>query len=260
MPNVVGQSATAAGAAINAAGLLYEFTAYTSVGATAENNQTVKSQDPAAGTSILCNSNTGLTIYEYSGTPTPTPVTPTPTPVTPTPTPVTPTPAPPVNCTMPNVVGLSESAAAGAINSAGLLYEFTTETSVGATAQNNGTVKSQSPSAGTSVACGSNTGLTIYVYTAPTPVTPTPVTPTPVTPTPVTPTPVTPTPVTPTPVTPTPVTPTPVTPTPVTPTPVTPTPVTPTPTAAPGVTLCCFGACACECQDFPAGTNYEDYC
>ena len=63
---------------------------------------------------------------------------------------------------MPNVVGLSESAASSAIVSAGLLYEFTYYTSVGATAENDGTVQSQDPLAGASVACGSNTGLTIY--------------------------------------------------------------------------------------------------
>jgi beta-lactam-binding protein with PASTA domain len=268
MPNVVGLTESAAGSAINSHGINYEFTNYynNAQGATPQNNGTVAAQSPAAGTYApeLGGNGSGatLTIYQYSVTPTPvtptpvtpTPVTPTPvtpTPVTPTPvtpTPVTPTPVTPANCTMPNVVGLSQSAASSAIVASGWLYEFTDYTSVGATPQNNGTVKSQDPAAGTVGQCGLNSGLTIYEY-ASTPVSPTPVTPTPVTP-------VTPTPVTP--VTPTPVTP--VTPTPVTPTPVAPVTPTPTPAGEPGVTLCCFGSCVCECREFPPGTEFEDYC
>ena len=85
MPNVIGLSEGAAAAAINAAGILYEFTNYTSVGATAANNNTVQAQDPAPGTPYL-GLNAGLTLYAY------TPVTATPTPTTPNTSSPTPTP------------------------------------------------------------------------------------------------------------------------------------------------------------------------
>jgi hypothetical protein len=141
-------------------------------------------------------------------TPTPTPTAPEPTP-TPTPVvqPVAPTPivvpvapvpvptpivqpvAPIASCgIMPNVIGMTNSQASDAIVAQGIAYEFTYETSEGATAQNNGTVESQFPAPGTNVgSCNFsyNAGITLYVYTAPTPVvSPTPVV-TPVAPTPV---------------------------------------------------------------------------
>ena len=135
--------------------------------------------------------------------PTPVPVAPTPVPVAPTPVPVAPTPVPvaptPVACgIMPNVIGLTNSAASDAIVAQQIQYEFTYYTSVGATAGNNNTVQAQDPAPGTNVGCGFvyQSSLTLYSYTAPTPVAPTP-TPVAPTPTPVAPTPV---PVAPTPV------------------------------------------------------------
>jgi hypothetical protein len=76
------------------------------------------------------------------------------------------------NCgIMPSVIGLTESAAATAITERGIAYEYTEYTTVGATAQNNGYVQSQSPGAGTYVgSCnfGYNATLVLYSYTAPT--------------------------------------------------------------------------------------------
>jgi hypothetical protein len=72
---------------------------------------------------------------------------------------------------MPNVIGLSETAASNAIVAQGIAYEYTYYTSVGATAGNNNTVQSQSPGAGTYVgSCNYsyNASLTLYNYTAPT--------------------------------------------------------------------------------------------
>lgn len=66
MPSVVGQTELAASNAIFAAGLLYEFTNYTTSGATAQNNGTVAAQSPAAGTQPGCGTNTTLTLYQYS--------------------------------------------------------------------------------------------------------------------------------------------------------------------------------------------------
>jgi hypothetical protein len=76
------------------------------------------------------------------------------------------------NCgIMPSVIGLTESAASDAIVARGIAYEFTEYTTVGATAQNNGFVQSQSPGAGTYVgSCNFsyNATLVLYSYTAPT--------------------------------------------------------------------------------------------
>jgi hypothetical protein len=106
--------------------------------------------------------------------------TPTPTPPAPTPTPPAPTPTPPANCTLPNVVGMTESAAGNAIVASGWLFEYLDYTTVGATQQNNGTVASQSPAGGTTDICGLNAGITVYQYSqTPTPTAPTPTAPTP---------------------------------------------------------------------------------
>jgi hypothetical protein len=70
---------------------------------------------------------------------------------------------------MPSVIGLTESAASDAIVARGIAYEFTEYTTVGATAQNNGFVQSQSPGAGTYVgSCNFsyNATLVLYSYTA----------------------------------------------------------------------------------------------
>ena len=101
------------------------------------------------------------------------------------PTPTAPTPTSSATYIMPNVVGMTESAAASAINSVGINYEFTNlvNNANGATAQNTGTVKAQSPAAGTYAPelAGAGTGATLDVYNytaAPTPTAPTPVAPT----------------------------------------------------------------------------------
>jgi len=196
MPPVIGLTESQASSAIVAQEIQYEFTDYTSVGATAENNGTVAAQDPAPGTNVGCDFvyQAGITLYVYTA---PTPVAPTPVAPTPVaPTPVAPTPV--ALCTMPPVVGDTESVASGKITGAGIAYEYTYEydNSQGATAQNNGTVAAQDPAPGTTHPCGYQTNATLYIYryTAPTPVAPTPVAPTPVAPTPVSPTPVAPTP------------------------------------------------------------------
>ena len=89
MPNVVGLSETAASNAIVAQGIAYEFTYYidNAGGATAQNNQKVVSQDPAAGTNVgSCNFsyNASLTIYNYTAPATTTTAAPTTTTAAPT--------------------------------------------------------------------------------------------------------------------------------------------------------------------------------
>ena len=71
------------------------------------------------------------------------------------------------NVTVPNVIGQNQSTAVNNIQSAGLSAS-TQPDEAGATSSNNGTVKSQSPSGGSSVASGSNVTLTVYNYVPPT--------------------------------------------------------------------------------------------
>jgi hypothetical protein len=70
---------------------------------------------------------------------------------------------------MPNVVGMTNSQASDAIVARGIAYEFTYFTSIGATAQNDGTVQSQDPAPGTNVgSCdfSYNAAVTLYQYVA----------------------------------------------------------------------------------------------
>ena len=68
---------------------------------------------------------------------------------------------------MPNVVGLTESAAQAALVTAGFTYSGTSTTSVGATALNNGLIKSQAPAAGSISNVGQAPSLSKYAYVAP---------------------------------------------------------------------------------------------
>jgi|LauGreDrversion4_2_1035121.scaffolds.fasta_scaffold02096_9 beta-lactam-binding protein with PASTA domain len=71
MPDVVGLTESEASNAITARGIAYEFTYYTSVGATAQNTGRVQSQDPAANTNVgSCNYgyNAAITLYQYTAT------------------------------------------------------------------------------------------------------------------------------------------------------------------------------------------------
>jgi hypothetical protein len=98
MPNVIGLSNSAASNAIVAQGIAYEFTYYTSVGATAGNNNTVQAQDPAPGTNVgSCNYsyNSSLTLYNYTAPTTTTTAAPT---TTTTAAPTTTTAAPACVC------------------------------------------------------------------------------------------------------------------------------------------------------------------
>jgi hypothetical protein len=68
-------------------------------------------------------------------------------------------------CTIPDVIGMTESAAATAVNNAGFLYEFTdyidtTDISL------NGRVAAIDPPVGSQPGCGTNITLTIYNYVA----------------------------------------------------------------------------------------------
>jgi len=72
------------------------------------------------------------------------------------------------NATVPNVVGLSESAANTALVAAGLVKGAVTtaNNAAGATALNDGLVKTQTPAAATVVNAGASVALVKYAYTA----------------------------------------------------------------------------------------------
>lgn len=81
------------------------------------------------------------------------------------------TPVPPFtdvlpNVAVPNVVGLSESAATTALTNADLVKGAVTTTGTGATTVNDGLVKTQSPAAGTVV--NTETSVALVKYLAPT--------------------------------------------------------------------------------------------
>lgn len=71
------------------------------------------------------------------------------------------------NATVPNVVGLSESAANTALVAAGLIKGAVTtaDNAAGATSGNDGQVKTQTPASGTVVNTGASVALVKYAYT-----------------------------------------------------------------------------------------------
>lgn len=67
----------------------------------------------------------------------------------------------------PNVVGMTEAAAQTALEAAGFFKGTVTTTATGATAENDGQVKSQVPLAGAVVNLGTQVALVKYAYVAP---------------------------------------------------------------------------------------------
>ena len=179
VPSLSGLTRTTATQSITDSGLVAVETGSTT---TADDtlNQKIASQTPALDTLVDYETNVSYTYYLFSFTPysfTPTPAysfTPVPYSFTPVPysfTPetysFTPTPTGP-SYIMPNVVGMTESAAAAAINAVGINYEFTNlvDNANGATAENTGRVKAQSPAPGTYAPelAGNGSGATLDVY------------------------------------------------------------------------------------------------
>jgi hypothetical protein len=136
VPNLAGIPSGEMSAAVVAAGLVYASTT-THIEATTVNDGKFKSQSPAAGTKPNAGSTVTVTFYN----------------------------APEV----PNVVGLTESAANTALLAAHVVKGAVTtaNNAAGATAINNGLVKTQTPAAGTTVNTGSSVALVKYAYTAP---------------------------------------------------------------------------------------------
>lgn len=68
---------------------------------------------------------------------------------------------------LPNVVGLTETAAGAALVAAGFVKGAVTTTAIGATAENDGLVKTQTPAAATVANLGDAVALVKYAYVAP---------------------------------------------------------------------------------------------
>ena len=120
--------------AVVAAGLIYA-SATTHLGATTSNDGKLKSQSPVAGATANVGSTVTATFFN----------------------------APEV----PNVVGLTESAANTALIAANVVKGAVTtaDNAAGATALNDGLVKTQTPAAGTTVNTGASVALVKYAYT-----------------------------------------------------------------------------------------------
>jgi len=137
VPNVVGETQSDAEDAIEEVGLVVGdvTTAGNDGGATEENDGTVKTQDPAAATTVNVGTEVDLVVYEYTTT------------------------------TVPDVVGDNEATATSAIEAADLVVGTVTTSTDGATEGNDGTVKSQNPAAASTVATGSAVDLVLYEFT-----------------------------------------------------------------------------------------------
>jgi beta-lactam-binding protein with PASTA domain len=148
VPDVTGQSQSAAEAALTGAGL--------SVGTVTKRTSstqapgTVISQSPSGGTAVPAGGKVNLTVAQA-----------------------------PTEVSVPNVVGKSEALAAAALGSAG----FTPKTATTPTSEEAkvGVVLNQSPAGGAHARKGATVTITVGVLATPTPTTPT--TPTPTTPT-----------------------------------------------------------------------------
>ena len=111
----------------------------TTVGATLENNGKVASQNPIAGFDLAIYGFVGFVLYEY------------------------------VAPTVPDLSGLLDGSATSALVANGFVKGSITTTDVGATALNDGQVKSQTPTAGSVLAAGNSVAVVVYAYVAPAP-------------------------------------------------------------------------------------------
>jgi hypothetical protein len=132
IPNVVGQNESDATSALTGAGFVKGAVTTTGVGATVANDGLVKTQTPAAATV----SNLGTTVALVKNL------------------------AP----TVPDVLGLTEAAAETALTTAGLVKGAVTESTDGATSENDGLVKTQTPASGGKADTGSSVALVLFNF------------------------------------------------------------------------------------------------
>lgn len=129
-PNVVGQSQATATTTLTNAGFGTVTPTLITAGATAVNNLLVISQTPLSGTTATTGATATVNVYNYL-------------------------------LSVPNVIGLSDTAASTALINAGFTNKTSALTTVGATVANNLTVISTNPTAGTQYNIASNVVYTL---------------------------------------------------------------------------------------------------
>lgn len=132
IPNVVGLTESAANSALVAASFVKGAVTETGVGATTVNDGKVKTQTPAAAT--VANLGTSVALVKFL--------------------------APQV----PSVLDLDETDAEAALVAVGLVKGAVTTSADGATAENDGLVKSQTPASGGKADTGSAVALVLYAF------------------------------------------------------------------------------------------------
>lgn len=132
VPNVLGMTESEANDELVAVGLVKGAVTTDGVGATVANDGTVKSQTPVSGGKADTGSAVALVKY--------------------------------LAPTVPDVTGDDEATAEAALIAAGLVKGTVTTSADGATAENDGTVKSQSPVGGGKADTGSAVNLVLYAF------------------------------------------------------------------------------------------------
>ena len=132
VPNVVGLTEAAATTALTGAGLVKGAVTTTGVGATVANDGLVKTQTPVADADA--NQGDSVALVKFL--------------------------AP----TVPDVVGDDESTAEAALIAAGFVKGAVTTSADGATAENDGLVKTQNPASGTKGNTGGSVDLVLYAF------------------------------------------------------------------------------------------------
>ena len=138
IPRLVGDSVAGATAKIADAGHTLGTVTVSTAGATVMNDGTVKSQSPVGGDGATGTTTINLVVFDVSGT---------------------------LNTVVPNIVGLVATAANAALTAATLTAGTVTTTATGATALNDGQVKTQTPAANTVVDINTAVNYVLYSYT-----------------------------------------------------------------------------------------------
>jgi beta-lactam-binding protein with PASTA domain len=133
VPNVVGQTNTAAVTNLTNAGFASVTQVNTTVNATAANNRRVSSQTPVAGDTVATGSSATITIFDYK-------------------------------LAVPNILGQTQTEANTSLTNAGFLFRSSTTTTAGATVANNLLVASQTPTGGTQYNIADNVSYVIYNF------------------------------------------------------------------------------------------------
>lgn len=132
-PNVIGRTESSARTTLTNAGFGTVTTTFNTSGATSLNNLIVFNQLPAANTLVADGSSASISVYDY-------------------------------RLVVPNLSGRTQSEAIALINNAGFSLYTSTLSTTSATLANNLTVRTQSPSAGSTLNVNNSISFTLYDY------------------------------------------------------------------------------------------------